>query len=88
MCELLLINQFSMEDDLDQLDATQAVEDAEYCYILEIDVYMANEKHDTIVNSPHALENISATNDMSPTYLQITFRLVEVLKTSYHTLVN
>ena len=44
MCEPLPIDQFSMVDDPDAFDVTQAAADAEYGYILE---YMPNNKHDT-----------------------------------------
>ena len=46
MCEPLPIDQFSMVDDPDTFNVRQVADDAEYEYIVEIDGYMPNDKHD------------------------------------------
>ena len=64
MCEPLPIDQFSMVDNLDAFDVTQVADDAEYGYIMEIDGYMPNDKHDIFNDYPLAPEKIHVTQDM------------------------
>ena len=73
MCEPLPIDQFSMVDDPDAFDVTQVADDAEYGYILEIDGYMPNDKHDIFNDYPLAPEKIHVTKDMLSPFQQQHF---------------
>ena len=73
MCEPLPIDQFSMLDDRDTSDVTQVADDAEYGYIMEIDGYMPNDKHDIFNDYPLAPEKIHVTQDMLSPFQQQYF---------------
>ena len=73
MCEPLPIDQFSMVDDPDAFDVTQVADDAEYGYIMEIDGYMPNDKHDIFNDYPLAPEKIHVTQDMLSPFQQQHF---------------
>ena len=73
MCESLPIDQFSMVDDPDTFDVTQVADDAEYGYIMEIDGYMPNDKHDLFNDYPLAPEKIHVTQDMLSPFQQQHF---------------
>ena len=73
MCEPLPIDQFSMVDDPDAFDVMQVADDAEYGYILEIDGYMPNDKHDIFNDYPLAPEKIHVTQDMLSPFQQQHF---------------
>ena len=73
ICEPLPVDQFSIVDDPDAFDVMQVADDAEYGYILEIEGYMPNNKHDIFNDYPLAPEKIHVTQDILSLFQQQHF---------------
>ena len=64
MCMPLPIDEFSMLENPETLDVMQVEDDAEYGFILEIDGYTPDEKHDQFSDYPLTAEKMTVSRDL------------------------
>ena len=74
MSESLPVDEFEFIDPVDNaIDVTQVADDAEYGYILEVDLHCPPEKHAFFNAFPLAPEKMCVTRDMLSTFQQAHF---------------
>ena len=64
MIEALPVDQFEWNENPNEIDIKQVADDAEYGYILEVDLHVPSDKHDFFNDYPLAPEKMQVTRDM------------------------